>query len=202
MRNIFVHTVVSPLDEYLVEKPTAKAFIKESQESGHINTSDYVNRHDYFSWMIRDLPKPYRREIKTNITTENYLYPVSVPLAQVLDIESEFWTELKLRFEPLPDKNVFVSMSEKAALMLNGATFERFFNHAEFSPCISDIWECGPQNELVGFKTDKVWLNFVEKCSRHLVPSKQYKNERFYIKCNSHEDYEIFLNRHGYCWYR
>ena len=71
MRNIFVHTVVSPLDEYLVEKPTAKAFIKESQESGHINTSDYVNRHDYFSWMIRDLPKPYRREIKTNITTEN-----------------------------------------------------------------------------------------------------------------------------------
>ena len=74
-----------------------------------------------------------------------------MPLAQVLDIESEFWTELKIRFEPLPDKNVFISMSEKAALMLNGATFERFFNHAEFSPCVSDIWECGPQNELVGF---------------------------------------------------
>ena len=196
MRNIFVHTVVSPFDQYLVEKATAKAFIKESQESSNTDASDYVNKHDYFGW-IRELPKPYRREIKTNITQENYLYPVSVPLAQVLDIESEFWTELKIRFEPLPDKNVFISMSEKAALMLNGATFERFFNHAEFSPCVSDIWECGPQNELVGFDTDKVWLNFLEKCSRHLIPSKQFKNERFFIKCNSHEEYELFLNRHG-----
>ena len=97
MRNIFVHTVVSPLDEHLVEKPTAKAFIKEAQESGYINYPDYVNRHDYFSWIIRDLPKPYRREIKTNITEENYIYPVGVPLAQILDVESEFWTELKKR---------------------------------------------------------------------------------------------------------
>ena len=197
MRNIFVHAVVSPLDEHLVEKPTAKAFIKEAQESGKTNFPDYVNRHDYFSWIIHDLPKPYRREIKTNITEENYIYPVSVPLIETIDPESEFWTELKKRFEPLSEKNVFVSISEKAALMLNGATFDRFFNNDEFSPCISDIWECGPQNELVGFETDKVWLNFVEKCSRHLKPSASFKNERFYIKCNSSEDYELFLNKHG-----
>ena len=43
MRNIFVHAVVSPLDEHLVEKPTAKAFIKEAQESGKTNFPDYVN---------------------------------------------------------------------------------------------------------------------------------------------------------------
>ena len=61
---------------------------------------------------------------------------------------------MRKRFEPLPDRNVIVSISEKAALMLNGNTFNKFFNCAEFSTCVSDIWECGPQNELIDFETN------------------------------------------------
>ena len=81
--------------------------------------------------------------------------------------------------------------------MLNGNTFNKFFNHAEFSTVVSDIWECGPQNELIDFETNFVWDNFVEKCKRYLMPEEQFKNKRFYIKCNSHSDYKVFLHKQG-----
>ena len=118
MRNIFVHATIDPNDHKIVEKKIAKAFISEAQQQNEINVVEYVNKHDYFSWLL-ELPKPYRREAKTNITEENYLYPVSVNIHDILDIESEFWVELKTRCEPLPEKNIIVSISEKAALMLN-----------------------------------------------------------------------------------
>ena len=197
MRNIFVHAIVNPLDEDIVEKPIAKAFIKESQETGRSDFIKYVNRHDYFGWIINDLPKPIRREVKTNITEENYLYPTSVNICDILDVESEFWVELRKRFEPLPDRNVIVSISEKAAFMLNGTTFSKFFNTPDYHTCITDVWECSPQSELVGLESQKLWDNFVEKCSRHLLPTSSSKTERFYMKCNSSEDYETFLNRIG-----
>ena len=108
MRNIFVHAVVNPNDKNLVEKAIAKAFIKESHESREYNVVDYINKHDYFGWILQ-LPQNYRREIKTNMTEENYLYPVSVDINHVLDVQSEFWVEMRKRFEPLPDKNVIVS---------------------------------------------------------------------------------------------
>ena len=196
MRNIFVHAVVNPNDKNLVEKAIAKAFIKESHESREYNVVDYINKHDYVGWILQ-LPQNYRREIKTNMTEENYLYPVSVDINHVLDVQSEFWVEMRKRFEPLPDRNVIVSISEKAALMLNGNTFNKFFNHAEFSTVVSDIWECGPQNELIDFETNFVWDNFVEKCKRYLMPDEQFKNKRFYIKCNSHSDYKVFLHKQG-----
>ncbi len=196
MRNIFVHAVVNPNDKNLVEKHIAKAFIKESHTHKEYNVEDYVNKHDYFSWILK-LPQSYRREVKTNITEENFLYPVSVDINLIIDVQSEFWTELRKRFEPLPDRNIIVSISEKAALMLNNNAFNKFFNHPEFSPCVSDIWECGPQNELMDYDTNFVWDNFVEKCKRFLMPDDQYKNKRFYIKCNSHPDYEVFLKKQG-----
>ena len=197
MKNIFVHAVVNPLDEDIVEKKVAKAFMKEAYLANKPNFVDYMNKHDYFGWLINDLSKPYRREIKTNITDDNYLYPVEVNIKDILDVESEFWTELKVRCEPIPDKNVIVSISEKAALMLNGSTFSKYFNNIEFNPCISDIWECGPQNELVDFESNEVWENFVEKCARHLIPSAQYKKTRFYLKGNSSDIYEVFLHKEG-----
>ena len=196
MRNIFVHAVVDPTDQRIVEKKIAKAFIKESHDLKEYNVVDYINKHDYFSWLL-NLPRPYRREAKTNLTQENFLYPVSVNINNILDIESEFWTELKVRFEPIPDKNIIVSISEKSALMLNGNTFDKFFNHAEFSPCISDIWECGPQTELKGYDTNVVWNNFIEKCLRYLKPPGIYKHKRFYIKCNSSDEFANFLGKQG-----
>lgn len=196
MRNIFVHAIVDPTDQQVVEKKIAKAFIAEAHNVKEYNVVNYANKHDYFSWLLH-LPRPYRREAKTNMTEENFLYPVSVNINEILDIESEFWTELKHRFEPLPDKNIVVSISEKAALMLSGNTFDKFFNHTEFSPCISDIWECGPQTELEGYQTNEVWDNFVEKCLRYLKPPGIYKHKRFYIKCNSSEDFHIFLEKQG-----
>ena len=67
MRNIFVNAIVDPTDHKLVEKKVAKAFISESHNVQEQNVVDYVNKHDYFSWLLR-LPKPYRREAKTNLT--------------------------------------------------------------------------------------------------------------------------------------
>ncbi len=196
MRNIFVNAIVDPTDHKLVEKKVAKAFISESHNVQEQNIVDYVNKHDYFSWLLR-LPKPYRREAKTNLTEENFIYPVSVNIHDILDVESEFWIDLRTRFEPLPDKNIVVSISEKAALMLNGKIFDKFFNHPEFSPCISDIWECSPQNELPGFETNEIWDKFVEKCLRYLQPPGTYKHKRFYIKCNSSEEVHHFLEKQG-----
>lgn len=196
MRNIFVHAIVDPTDQKVVEKKIAKAFIAEAHNVKEYNVVDYANKHDYFSWLLH-LPRPYRREAKTNMTEENFLYPVSVNINDILDIESEFWTELKHRFEPLPDKNIIVSISEKAALMLGGQTFDKFFNHPEFSPCISDIWECGPQTELEGYQTNEVWDKFVEKCLRYLKPPGIYKHKRFYIKCNSSDNFHNFLEKQG-----
>jgi len=198
MRNIFVHATVSPFDKHLVENKVAKAFIREANESREPNAVNHVNKHDYFSWLL-SLPKAYRREAKTNITDDNWIYPVSVDMNQILDVESEFWTDLKTRFEPLPDKNIIVSISEKAALMLNGQTFDKFFNHSEYSPCISDIWECGPQFEIdLDLETSlPIWANFTEKCLRYLVPTEVYRNSRFYIKCNSSDDFGIYLQKQG-----
>ncbi len=196
MRNIFVHATIDPNDHNIVEKKIAKAFIGESQQQNEANVVEYVNKHDYFSWLL-ELPKPYRREAKTNITEENFLYPVSVNIHDILDVESEFWVDLKTRCEPLPEKNIIVSISEKAALMLNGKIFDKFFNHQEFSPCISDIWECSPQNELPGFVTNEIWNNFVEKCLRFLKPPGTYKHKRFYIKCNSSDEVHNFLEKQG-----
>jgi hypothetical protein len=196
MKNIFVNATVDIQDPNLVEKAIAKGFLKEIQENRVDNPHNYINKHDYLNWILT-LPKPFRREIKTNITTDNYIYPVSVPIQHIIDVESEFWIDLIKTHEPIVDKNIVVTISEKAALCLNGQTFDRFFNHPEFSPCISDLWECSPQNELIGFKSNEVWDQFVEKCNRHLVPSEKYKNKRFLIKCNSDEDYTVFLYKYG-----
>ena len=87
MRNIFVHAIVDPTDQQVVEKKIAKAFIAEAHDIKEYNVVNYVNKHDYFNWLMH-LPRPYRREAKTNITEENYLYPVSVNINDILDIES------------------------------------------------------------------------------------------------------------------
>mgnify|MGYP003633382162 FL=1 len=198
MRNIFVHATVNPMDKHLVEKQVATAFIREASIYGDPNVVSHVNKHDYFSWLL-SLPYGYRREVKTNITEENWIFPVSVDLNHILDVESEFWTDLRQRFEPLPDKNIIVSISEKAALMLNGTAFDKFFNHSEYSPCISDIWECGPQMNIdLDHETSlPIWKNFTEKCLRYLMPAETYKHSRFYIKCNSSDEFGVYLQKQG-----
>ena len=46
MRNIFVHAIVDPTDQMVVEKKIAKAFIKESHNVKEYNVVDYANKHD------------------------------------------------------------------------------------------------------------------------------------------------------------
>lgn len=194
MRNIFVHATVDLFDNDIVEKKVSKAFYTEFIERKEKNPVNYINKHDYFYWLLH-MPRELRKEVKQNITQENYLYPVSVNINDIIDVESEFWQDLRRTHEPLTEKNVVVSISEKAAFMLNGSTFSSFFNHPEFSPCISDLWECSPQNELVGFEPNVIWEKFVENCKRFLIPN--FKHKRFYIKCNSSDSYTVFLNSIG-----
>jgi hypothetical protein len=205
MRTIFVNATVNPTDHNTVLKKVAKAFIADSLFDKDHNTLDYVNKHDYIRWVLQR-SKRFRREIAVNLTSDHFIYPVSIDINEAINVESPFWIDLVKRFEPIQDWRVVISISEKAAFMLNGNTFGKFFNHPEFSAVISDVWECGPQlitkpnlgpDGPTEIHNLNVWEFFVENCKRHLKPSGECKHKRFYIKPNSDKDYTVFLQSQG-----
>jgi len=205
MRTIFVNATVNPTDHSTVQKKVAKAFIADSLFDKENNFSNYVNKHEYIGWLIKST-KARRREISINLTSDHFIYPVSIDINEAIDVESGFWVDLIKRFEPIQDWRVVISISEKAAFMLNGNIFSKFFNHPEFSGMISDIWECGPQlttkpnlgpDGHTEISKLNVWEYFVENCKRHLKPAGECKNKRFYIKSNSDKDYTVFLQSQG-----
>lgn len=201
MRTIFVTATVNPTDHDIVQKKVAKAYIADSLSDKDHNAFEYLNKHDYSRWILKR-SKRLRREINVNLTSDHFIYPVPIDISDAINVESPFWVDLVKRFEPIQDWRVVISISEKAAFSLQGATFSKFFNHPEFSAVISDIWECGPQRAtktLNNGKDDgfKVWEYFVENCKRHLKPAGECKHKRFYIKSNSDKDYTIFLQSQG-----
>ena len=200
MRTIFVNATVNPTDYDTVQKKIAKAFISDSIHDKDYNTLNYVNKHDYIRWVLQR-SKRLRREISVNLTSDHFIYPVSIDINEAINVESPFWVDLVKRFEPIQDWRVVISISEKAAFSLQGAIFSKFFNHPEFSAMVSDIWECGPQKDTkpqTGSDDNvEVWEYFVENCKRHLRPAGECKHKRFYIKSNSDKDYTHFLQSQG-----
>lgn len=205
MRTIFVNATVNPTDHNTVQKKIAKAFIADSLFDKEHNIISYLNKHDYVGWLSKQ-SKRLRREINVNLTSDHFIYPVSIDINDAINVESGFWVDLIKRFEPIQDWNVVISISEKAAFSLNGNIFAKFFNHPEFSAVISDIWECGPQKTTkpnlgpdghTEISNLNVWEYFVENCKRHLKPAGECKHRRFYIKPNSDKDYTHFLQKIG-----
>jgi hypothetical protein len=205
MRTIFVNATVNPTDHNTVQKKIANAFIGDSLFDKEYNTFNYINKHDYVHWILHQ-SKKMRREIAVNLTSDHFIYPVSIDINDAINVESPFWLDLTKRFEPLQDWSIVISISEKAAFMLNGKIFGKFFNHPEFNAVISDVWECGPQLTTKpklgpdGYTDDSelnVWEYFVENCKRHLMPIGECKHRRFYVKPNSDPDYSNFLQASG-----
>lgn len=205
MRTIFVNATVNPTDHNTVQKQVAKAFISDSLFDKEHNTFNYVNKHDYIHWILHQ-SKRMRREIGVNLTSDHFIYPVSIDINDAINVESPFWVDLIKRFEPLQEWSVVISISEKAAFLLNGNTFGKFFNHPEFNAVISDVWECGPQlttkpdlgpDGFTEISELNVWESFLENCQRHLMPLGECKHRRFYIKPNSDTDYSNFLQANG-----
>ena len=201
MRTIFVNATVNPTDHKVVQKKVAKAYIADSLSDKEHDIVEYLNKHDYTRWLLKR-SKRLRREISVNLTPDHFIYPVAIDIADAINVECPFWVDLVKRFEPIQDWRVVISISEKAAFCLQGATFGKFFNHPEFSAVISDVWECGPQLTTKGNTTTndsgfKVWEYFVENCKRHLKPAGECKHKRFYVKPNSDKDYTHFLQSQG-----
>ena len=205
VRTIFVNATVNPNDYETVQKKVSKAFIADSLFDKDYNTFNYINKHDYLNWILNQTRR-MRKEIAVNLTADHFIYPVSVDINYAIDVESPFWADLIKRFEPIQDWKVVVSISEKAAFMLNGQTFAKFFNHPEFSAVISDVWECGPQlttkpdvgpDGFTEISELNVWEYFLENCKRHLKPIGECKHKRFYVKPNSDKDYTFFLQGQG-----
>ena len=205
VRTIFVNATVNPNDYETVQKKVSKAFIADSLFDKDYNTFNYINKHDYLNWILNQTRR-MRKEIAVNLTADHFIYPVSVDINHAIDVESPFWADLIKRFEPIQDWKVVVSISEKAAFMLNGQTFAKFFNHPEFSAVISDVWECGPQlttkpdvgpDGFTEISELNVWEYFLENCKRHLKPIGECKHKRFYVKPNSDKDYTFFLQGQG-----